>query len=229
MKYINILVFSLLIFSACETDSTSSNTSDENSGDISDTTKEQTLEDQNKTTNQETNWLCIPNKQVGLIKANADEESIIEAYGKENVVKEEVDIGEGETVVATIVFPNSPNELIVEWVDGAEFKKLSRIRIEQQNAQWVTEEGIKVGTTLEELVKINGKDFFFYGFDWDYGGTTNDWDGGNVNSQLTVFLEPQSPEGAPAELSGDGVFSSSNPVAKEAKLEVEAFTIYFGL
>lgn len=227
MKYINVLVISFLVFSACETGPTDSNNN--NPDNSSDTAQIQTPDDQNISTTQEAKWLCIPNKQVGLIKADADEVSIIEAYGKENVKREEVAIGEGEIVVASIVFPNTANELIVEWLEGAEYKKLSRIRIEQENAQWVTEEGIKVGTSLEELIKINGKDFFFYGFDWDYGGTTNDWNDGNVNSQLTVFLNTKNPEGVPSELSGDGVFSSSNPKAKEANLEVEAFVIYFGL
>ena len=52
---------------------------------------------------------------------------------------------------------------MVEWQADFEFKKLDRIRIEGEGAQWVTEEGIKIGTTLEELVNINGKDFNFYG------------------------------------------------------------------
>ncbi len=30
--------------------------------------------------------------------------------------------------------------------------------------------GVKIGTTLSELVKLNGKPFTFTGFDWDYGG-----------------------------------------------------------
>jgi hypothetical protein len=229
MKYINIIFFSLLILSACETETPNSNSNNQNPKVETDTTKPQTPNVETNTTKKESSWFCIPNKQVGLIKADADEESIIAAYGKENVIREEVGIGEGEMVAATVVFPNTPNELIVEWQSELEYTKLSRIRIEQENAKWETEEGIKTGTTLEELLEINGKDFNFYGFDWDYGGITNEWEGGNINPQLTVFLEPKNPEGASEELSGDGVFSSSHPKAKEAELEVVAFIIYFGL
>ncbi len=229
MKYINIIIFILLITSACETDNADSNSNNQTDNVETDTTKSQTPAVETKTSTKESKWLCIPNKQVGLIKADANEESIIEAYGKEYVIREEVGIGEGEMVAATIVFPNTQNELIVEWQEGYEYNKLSRIRIEQKDAQWVTEEGIKIGTTLEELRQINGKDFNFYGFDWDYGGITNEWEDGNINSQLTVFLDTKNLEGIPSELSGDGVFSSSNPIAKEAQLEVVAFVIYFGL
>ncbi len=219
MKYSNFFIFFLLAFSACETDTSSSNT----------TTNVDSSEVETKPIVEESRWLCIPNKQVGLIKEDADEESIIEAYGKENVIREEVGIGEGEMVAASIVFPDSPDELIVEWQDGYEYKKLNRIRIEQKGAKWETEEGIKIGTTLDELLKINGKDFNFYGFDWDYGGVANEWEGGKINSQLTVVLSPKDPNAAIPELAGDGTFSSSNPKAKEARLEVIAFVIYFGV
>jgi len=234
MKYFNIIIFSFLIFSACETETTNTNPNNHDSDVVTDTLNvaTDTLKDQTtivETENKESNWLCIPNKQVGLIKTDSDEEAIIEIYGKENVIREEVGIGEGEVTAATIVFPDTPNELIVEWVYEYEYKKLSRIRIERGNAEWVTEEGIKIGTTLEELMKINGKDFYFPGFGGDYEGITNEWNEGNVNRQLTVFLNSKKPEGAPEELLGDGLFSSSNPKAKEAQLEVDAFIIYFGL
>ena len=219
MKFSYFVIIFLLVFSACETETTNSGNGDQNSDDQTEI----------KSPKQDNKWLCVPNKQVGLINADANEENVVEAYGKENVVRKEVGIGEGETILATIVFPDSPNELIIEWQQDFEFKRLDRIRIERENAQWETKEGIKIGTTLDELIAANGKDFNFYGFDWDYGGTTNEWEGGNINPQLTVFLNSKNPEGTPQELAGDGLFSSSNPKAKEAQLEVEAFVIYFGL
>ena len=229
MKYFSIIFFSFLIFSACETETSSNNSNNHDPDVVTDTLKDKTTIVGTENENKESNWLCIPNKQVGEIKAKDDEEKIIETFGKENVIRDNVEIGEGEVTAATIVFPNTANELIIEWQSEYEYKKLSRIRIERENAEWVTEEGIKIGTTLEELAEINGNDFYFYGFGWDYGGITNEWEEGNVNSQLTVFLDTKIPEGAPEELSGDGVFSSSNPKAKEAQLEVAAFIIYFGL
>lgn len=229
MKYSNIIIFSFLIFSACETETSSNNSNNHDPDIVADTIKDQTTIVDTVRENSASNWLCIPNKQVGLIKAKDDEEKIIETFGKENVIRDNVEIGEGEVTAATVVFPNTANELIIEWQSEYEYKKLSRIRIERENADWVTEEGIKIGTTLEELSEINGKDFYFYGFGWDYGGITNEWEEGKVNSQLTVFLNPKIPEGAPQELLGDGLFLSSNPKAKEAQLEVAAFIIYFGL
>ena len=174
-------------------------------------------------------YVCIPNKQVGKIQANFTEDDIIKAYGKENVARKDIGIGEGEIAKGTIVFPGAQNELVVEWDEAAAFKKLKKIRIEKQGSSWTTGEGIKVGSTLEELVKINGKDFKFYGFEWDYGGVTNDWDGGKINKQLVVMLEPGNPEAVYPELLGEQLFSSSHPKAKAADLKVGAMSIFFGL
>lgn len=222
IKYFFLAFLTFSVLSSCE-ESTTSGAGNAGTQDsiITNETPEKPV--------KEAEWLCIPNKQVGKIEANSDEESIIAAYSKENVIRQEVGIGEGEMVAASIVFPGTPNELIVEWQEGFEYQKVFRIRIEQEGAKWETQEGIKIGTTLEELVKINGKDFNFYGFEWDYGGVTNEWEGGNINSQLTVVLSPRNEEAVFPELSGDGLFSSSNPKAKEARLEVSAIVIYFGL
>lgn len=222
VKYFFLAFMTFSVLSSCE----ESTTSDAGNGSAQDTvitngTPEKPI--------KEAEWLCIPNKQVGMIEANSDEEDIIAAYSKEHVIRQQVGVGEGEMVAASIVFPGTPNELIVEWQEGFEFKKISRIRIRKEGAKWKTEEGIKIGTTLEELVEINGKDFNFYGFEWDYGGVTNEWEGGNISNQLTVVLSTPNQEAVFPELSGDGLFSSSNPKAKEARLEVSVIVIYFGL
>ena len=102
MKFINLAFIFLLAFSACDPDGNNSNSDNQNSNTVTDTTASQ-----NSNTKKENNWLCVPNKQVGLISADADEEAIIEAYGEENVSRGEVGIGEGETITATIVFPTN--------------------------------------------------------------------------------------------------------------------------
>ncbi len=215
MKKIIPFFFLLFTIIACDFESSDSN----NQSDVTEKPVDTVQE----------NWICIPNKQVGLIKANFNEADIIKAYGQENVRQEEVGIGEGEMAMASIVFPGTQNELIVEWQDGFTFQRISRIRIHQDSAQWVSEEGIKIGSTLEELININGKDFNFYGFEWDQSGAVYDWDDGKVNAQLVVFLRPDNPEPVYPDLLGDETFSSSHQKAQAAKLVVESIIIHFGL
>ena len=92
---------------------------------------------------------------------------------------------------------------------------------------WKTQSGIGMGSSLEDLEDVNGGPFKFYGFEWDYAGTTNEWQDGKINKNLTVVLTPVNPEAVFPELLGDQLFSSENPKAREAGLKVSAIIINF--
>ena len=172
-------------------------------------------------------FTIIPNQQVGLIKITTDENKIKEIYGADNVVRKEIGIGEGESVNGTIVFPEHKNQVTIIWKTGAEYKEVQTIRIDGEASDWKTTNGIKVGTSLEELRAINGFPFLFAGFEWDYAGRCNGWGDGKISPNLVVYLEPENMEAAFPDLLGDKLFSSDLPKAKEAKLKVISFEVNF--
>ena len=174
-----------------------------------------------------TDWTCAPMQQVGPIKANFSEADIINYFGAGNVKRQDIGLGEGETAPGTIVWPNSKNKLIIKWREGQEYKQIEKVRIDGQGAEWKTREGIGVGTSLEELVRINGKHFKFFGFEWDYEGLTTDWENGAINKKLAVYLTPTNPEAAFPHLLGDKLYPSSHPKAAEANLKVTSLVINF--
>jgi hypothetical protein len=55
------------------------------------------------------------------------------------------------------------------------------------SSKWSTH-GVRVGSTLLKLVKLNGKDFSFSGLGWDYGGGVFRNDGGDL-SDLHPILD----------------------------------------
>lgn len=88
----------------------------------------------------------------------------------------------------TILYPGTANELHITWQD----KKRTRIHDLRYSSdgKWESKTGVKVGTTYDELKKMNGKELSFYGFGWDYSGAV-DWNGGKLEkSGLRVFLTP---------------------------------------
>ena len=173
------------------------------------------------------NWTMVPGEQVGLIKKSFTEADIIKAYGANNVGREEIGLGEGEMAKATVLFPETENEIFITWETDKDYKKIAEVLIEKPDAPWMTNQGIGIGTTLEELVKINEKDFKFAGFEWDYSGFTNDWQGGKINKNLVVFLEPSDPAKVYPDLLGDELFLSNHPKAKAAELKVRTMIIRF--
>lgn len=171
------------------------------------------------------NWTCVPGEKVGLISKNFTEADIIKAYGKENVSRQEISMGEGEVATSTVVFPKTDNEIFISWQLDKPFQVIKEILIENENSPWGTSQGVSIGTTLEELVKINGKDFQFAGFEWDYSGYTNDWQDGRITKSLAVFLEPTNPEAVYPDLLGDELFPSNHPRTKAADLKVRSMII----
>ena len=230
MKYIPLLIL-LLSLGACEWETSSTNTSNA----VTPTKETLNVNASPSTTSRSvtqpssanSQWLCIPGKQVGKIKNTSSEADIIVAYGQENVARRTIGLGEGETTEGTVVFPDTDNELIIEWTAGKAYQKPAKVRIEKNNTNWKTDQGIGIGTTLAELKRINGKDFKFAGFEWDYAGFANAWEGGKVNKKLTVFLDPNNPEAVMPDLMGDELFSSSHPKAAAADLRVRSLVISF--
>lgn len=208
----NILFFSILIFlTACKFE-----------------TSEKQFNPRSVDASKEiVNWTVVPGEQVGLIKKAFTEADIIKAYGKESIGREEIGLGEGEMAKATVLFPKTKNELFITWETGKEYQAIAEVLIENPDASWMTNQGIGLGTSLEDLVKINGKDFKFAGFEWDYSGYTNDWQGGKIDKNLVVFLEPSDPEKVYPDLLGDELFLSNHPKAKIAGLKVRTMIVRF--
>jgi hypothetical protein len=114
----------------------------------------------------------------GPITKDADQAKLIELFGAANVAFQEVSGAEGETAMATVVFPkDARSRLEISWQDEAARKRPAAITISDRS-QWTGPKGLKIGTTLAEVEKLNGKPFELSGFDWDYGGFVTGWRGG---------------------------------------------------
>lgn len=158
----------------------------------------------------------------GPFSRNADEAALIRAFGAANVQRAQIEIGEGEKAAGAIVFPKDrKRRLELIWRDGKKRRGPGTIYVRQSSAWAVAGpagERLAIGSALAAVEAANGKPFSILGFDWDYSGTANDWQGGKLakafgGCRLTIRFGY--PEGADAKaldrLSGDKEFSSSNP------------------
>ena len=165
-------------------------------------------------------FLVKPATSVGMINKTSTEAELIEAYGKDNVKRYQIPVGEGFEVEGTILFPGTDKELTIEWKN--DFKEPRRITIAHPNTKWVIDSGISIGTTLGKLEKINGHGFKLTGFDWDYPGRTVSWEQGVLPRQLQLDLDSdvELPFEDQKKILGDGLFNSGNKIIKKMNLKV---------
>ena len=123
----------------------------------------------------------------------------------------------------SILYPETSDELHITWKDAARTEILD-IRFAEEG-KWKSKSGIKVGTSYEELNKINEKTISFYGFGWDYSGAVL-WNNGELeNSGLRVFLSPeQAPEN---KFIGDQIIEPSPEEIKMLNLRVSSIIINY--
>lgn len=166
-------------------------------------------------------FLFNPSKSVGHITPDCSETDLIGFYGAKNVQHAFIEIGEGETVKGSILFPGTPDAVKIEWKE--EYKYPKRITISSKGTHWHTKEGITTGISLDTLEKINGCAFKLTGFGWDYGGRTISWEKGKVPQQLQIDMTPTKKvsQSEFQTVLGDRDFSSSNPIMKKLELIIE--------
>jgi hypothetical protein len=168
----------------------------------------------------------------GVFGADTSEARFIETFGAENVVTGKLVEGpEGDTVIATTVYPGDPaREFRAVWWDDAARKDLSYVGLPPGET---APGGVEVGMSIEEVETLNGETFVIHGFGWDYGGSALFYSG-RLSSlpgacDLSVFFEPTArlPEGVDDGLiSGDREVPSDLPLLRQ--VEPRIWSIEFG-
>ena len=190
------------------------------------------------------NFQIVPGRSVGPIGQDTSEKQLIEIFGKQNVKRVNVHVGEGETQPGTALFPNDPlRKLSILWRDAAR-QRPEKITISGKKTLWKTDRGITIGTTLRAIEELNGGAFALTGFGWDYSGTVLHSNGGRITElgnesgekisgrKLLLRLEPASALQRTPEYKavlGDGKFLSDNPAMRKLNPRVYEIIVEFPL
>jgi hypothetical protein len=171
---------------------------------------------------------CVGNE---ILNTKTSEADLIKIVGKKNVERVERWYAEGtERVVGSVFFKDTPQSFFIKWKDTIDFKSPEWIEIHGDKSLWELDNGIKIGTDLKELIKLNGKHFTFSGFDWDYGGYTI-FEKGNLESDcysIQLFYDYKNLyENEWNQIVGDKIVSTKNPVLSKIKVYVDMITFYF--
>jgi hypothetical protein len=161
-------------------------------------------------------WLIVPGKSAGALKPTSSEADLERQYGKDAVTPTRIELGEGETAPGTVLFSkDSSRRAEIVWHDTISRSRPARLILRGQRSEWTVAPGISLGTSLQELERINGRPFTLAGFGWDYAGVITEWGGGTLDRALAgvkLYVDPgpeqyQSP--AYSQVLGDRDYSSS--------------------
>lgn len=105
-------------------------------------------------------------------------------FGKENLRAETRygPEGEGEYPVL-VLFPDDARKRLVLDLDADRADAaVTGVSVSDAESLWHEASGLRVGMPLAELVALNGASISFFGLDWDYGGTVEDWHDGRLGN-----------------------------------------------
>lgn len=141
-------------------------------------------------------------------------------------ISEGIDFFEEGTVerAYSILYPNTDDELLIIWKDKS--RNVPHQLYVSRAGRWRTQEGIEVGTSYEDLVKINEGAIDFYGFGWDYSGAVDWKDGKMKDSNVRIFLAPAS--APPNSFYGDHIIEADPRDIINLDLRVRAIVLQNG-
>src|SRR5687767_3839803 len=97
--------------------------------------------------------LLLTDSTWGWIDSSTDFADLEKLYGGSNIKNDTICGPECiDSVAVTIVYPESNREFIVYWEDSFYHKKIGMIRCYTKDAPYHTAGGLKIGTTMKELL-----------------------------------------------------------------------------
>ncbi len=165
----------------------------------------------------------------GKIKPGMSAEEVTAIYGAENFVFDTLYGPEGITYPGYRLFPGKDAEAEVTFPEAGEEDNGISIQIRRTGSPWRDiDSGIGMGTSLEELVRLNGRAVKFYGFGWDYGLLVTGQKGGGLNEAYGFSLEAAGGMMGDKRLEkfyGDIEISSDEPLMEEMMVSVRQLRI----
>src|SRR5579862_3663610 len=162
-------------------------------------------------------WVIIPGSRVGAITSKCTLADVARAYGEANV-RLKRDAG----AIGVVLFPeDSLRRIEIALSDTVNLRYPKSVTIRGSQSVWHTATGVTLGTTVDELQKLNSKPFEFNGFGWDYGGQVVNWHGGAMSRDSAIAIRLDALhlfDNKPyRSVMGDKKVSSSNRLARELR------------
>ena len=156
-----------------------------------------------------------PGGGAGDLTARTSEAQLIKRFGRRNVVRTAVPIGQGEEEPGTVMFARDPLQKIeILWKSQSLRVSPKHARVRGDESAWMVAPGVRLCLSLLELEELNGGPFTLTGFGDAYEGTVLSWNRGALDlalgaaSRVAVRLAPSPTERPLALFVGNQEFRS---------------------
>lgn len=143
------------------------------------------------------NTILVTCDGVGKITFDDTYQDIVSKAGAANVKLDSVFVnGVFEHTFATKVWKGTAGEITINWQESSPpYETIQNIIIDQPGSTYVLQNGVKLGSPLSLLNKLNGKPVMLIGFAGKNAGTLMSFNGGNLTNQIPcvrgVFALPK--------------------------------------
>ncbi|MEM7769553.1 MAG: hypothetical protein AAF327_03460 [Cyanobacteria bacterium P01_A01_bin.37] len=170
----------------------------------------------------------IPGEKFSFITANTSRQALAEQVGEDQLVDEDVHIGEGFMEPGTAVNLGDYSFKIV-WSDDS---RTTPLEIREVGSAWQLPGDIQLGMSFSELKETLGE-FEIFGLGWDYGGTVM-LDNTVLDAHSSDLILRMHPAAGTAQtysddffaVSGDELFESTNPHFTPLEMTLEDIVVY---
>ena len=122
-----------------------------------------------------------PSENLNEVLSCIDAKGLISKYGAKSVILDTSIVTGDDTLKGAIIFPGTAKQAHVFFHDG----KISDVSIQGESSAWKTASGLYLGLPLQEVEKLNTKNFTISGFGWAHGGSVVSWEGGKLDRKST--------------------------------------------
>jgi hypothetical protein len=171
---------------------------------------------------------AAPARRAGPIDSKTKRADLVRLFGKSRLKDSTIVLGEGQEDQATTEILDKTWAATVVW-ESSDRQDISSVIMSKQGTRWHTKEGIRIGTSVRELEKINGMPFPFSGLDWDFGGLIGETEGklSKLDGLSLTLTSEAAPEDT-AKFTGDRVNPLSNAAGiDKAGIEVGQMILKF--
>jgi hypothetical protein len=172
----------------------------------------------------------VAGKKFSVLHSKISFDDLQKIFGEQHV-KTYRDTISGKAYATSVLFETQPNELQITWHNEELLQYPNYCYFKHPQAVWQADKGIKIGTTLAEIVKMNEKAVEIVGLGSRYEGGLIRFKGGKLQEfskyyNLFVGYDATDLPKIDKSLLGENSFDSQNVLLKNLNLKVVKIQAY---